>query len=159
MDLFDTAVQVYGPTVHLTLWDISLIELDSIYSSLPLLRRKLVFAIAFQSICYVSVVYLDSIYSPLPLLKRKLVPSSIWKHLITPKASSSKSSCYWLCLWKKIIRSKAVFSHNNRWKVRDQNLRPEGGEWEPIKISSEIDPSAYIPKSSQTLKSSRWSLE
>ena len=24
-----------------------------------------------------------------------------------------------------------------------------GGEWEPIKISSEIDPSAYIPKSPQ----------
>ena len=30
--------------------------------------------------------------------------------------------------------------------VRDQNRRPEGGEWEPIKISLEIDPSAYIPK-------------
>ena len=30
-------------------------------------------------------------------------------------------------------------------------MRPEGGEWEPIKISLEIDPSAYIPKSPQTL--------
>ena len=30
--------------------------------------------------------------------------------------------------------------------VRDRNWRPEGGEWEPIKISFEIDPSAYIPK-------------
>jgi len=39
--------------------------------------------------------------------------------------------------------------------LRDRNRRPEGGEWEPIKISSEIDPSAYIPKSPQALKSSR----
>ena len=30
--------------------------------------------------------------------------------------------------------------------------RGGGGEWEPIKISSEIDPSAYIPKSPQTLE-------
>ena len=30
--------------------------------------------------------------------------------------------------------------------LRDRNWRPEGGEWEPIKISFEIDPSAYIPK-------------
>ena len=30
--------------------------------------------------------------------------------------------------------------------MRDRNWRPEGGEWEPIKISFEIDPSAYIPK-------------
>ena len=30
--------------------------------------------------------------------------------------------------------------------MRDRTRRPEGGEWEPIKISSEIDPSAYIPK-------------
>ena len=34
----------------------------------------------------------------------------------------------------------------------DRNWRPEGGEWEPIKISSEIDPSAYIPKSPQALE-------
>ena len=30
--------------------------------------------------------------------------------------------------------------------MRDRNWRPEGGEWEPIKISFEIHPSAYIPK-------------
>ena len=30
--------------------------------------------------------------------------------------------------------------------MSDRNWRPEGGEWEPIKISLEIDPSAYIPK-------------
>ena len=30
--------------------------------------------------------------------------------------------------------------------MRDRNWRPDGGEWEPIKISFEIDPSAYIPK-------------
>ena len=30
--------------------------------------------------------------------------------------------------------------------LRDRNWRPEGGEWEPIKISFEIDPSDYIPK-------------
>ena len=30
--------------------------------------------------------------------------------------------------------------------MRDQNWRLEGGEWEPIKISFEIDPSVYIPK-------------
>ena len=29
---------------------------------------------------------------------------------------------------------------------RDRNWRSEGGEWEPIKISLEIDPLAYIPK-------------
>ena len=34
----------------------------------------------------------------------------------------------------------------------DRSWRPEGGEWEPIKISSEIDPSAYIPKSPQALQ-------
>ena len=34
----------------------------------------------------------------------------------------------------------------------DRSWRPEGGEWEPIKISSEIDPSAYIPKSPQALE-------
>ena len=43
--------------------------------------------------------------------------------------------------------------------VRDRNWQPERGEWEPIKISIEIDPSAYIPKSPRALKSSRWSLE
>ena len=31
-------------------------------------------------------------------------------------------------------------------RSRDRNWRPEGGEWEPIKISLEIDLSAYIPK-------------
>ena len=36
--------------------------------------------------------------------------------------------------------------------MSDRNWRPEGGEWEPIKISSEIDPSAYIPKSPQALE-------
>ena len=30
--------------------------------------------------------------------------------------------------------------------MSDRNWRPKGGEWEPIKISFEIDPSAYIPK-------------
>jgi len=35
--------------------------------------------------------------------------------------------------------------------TRDRNRRTEGGEWEPIKISLEIDLSAYIPKSPQTL--------
>ena len=35
--------------------------------------------------------------------------------------------------------------------MRDRNWRPEEGEWEPIKISLEIDPSAYIPKSPQPL--------
>ena len=36
--------------------------------------------------------------------------------------------------------------------LRDRNWRPEEGEWEPIKISSEIDPSAYIPRSPQALE-------
>ena len=36
---------------------------------------------------------------------------------------------------------------NSKVIVRDRSRRPEGGgEWEPIKISFEIDPSAYIPK-------------
>jgi len=38
-----------------------------------------------------------------------------------------------------------------REELRDRNWRPEGGEWEPIKISLEINPSAYIPKSPQPL--------
>ena len=53
--------------------------------------------------------------------------------------------------------SRRITDHP-RWLfsiVRDRNRRPEGGEWEPIKISSKIDPSAYIPKSPQALKSSR----
>ena len=47
----------------------------------------------------------------------------------------------------------------NDAQLRDRNWRPEGGEWEPIKISLEIDPSSYIPKTPQALKSSRRSLE
>ena len=43
------------------------------------------------------------------------------------------------------------------WGIKTGDQR--GCEREPIKISSQIDPSAYIPKSPQTLKSSRWSLE
>src|SRR6185312_9893597 len=31
--------------------------------------------------------------------------------------------------------------------VKDRSRRPEGGEWEPIKISSKFKSSAYVPKS------------
>ena len=31
--------------------------------------------------------------------------------------------------------------------MKDRSRRPEGGEWEPIKISSKFKSSAYIPKS------------
>ena len=34
----------------------------------------------------------------------------------------------------------------------DRSRRPEGGEWEPIKISSKFETSAYFPKSPQALK-------
>ena len=37
-------------------------------------------------------------------------------------------------------------------KMKDRSRRPEGGEWEPIKISSKFESSAYIPKSLQTLE-------
>ena len=37
-------------------------------------------------------------------------------------------------------------------RLRDRNWRLEGGEWEPIKISLEIDPSAYIPKITANLQ-------
>ena len=36
--------------------------------------------------------------------------------------------------------------------VRDRNWRPDGGEWEPIKISSKFETSAYVPKSPQALE-------
>ena len=38
------------------------------------------------------------------------------------------------------------------WILRDRNWRPEGGQWEPIKISSKFEMSAYVPKSPQTLE-------
>jgi len=44
----------------------------------------------------------------------------------------------------------AVQRYGGRY-MRDRNRRPERGECEPIKISLEIDPSTYIPKSPQTL--------
>ena len=36
--------------------------------------------------------------------------------------------------------------------LRDRSRRPEGGEWEPIKISSKFELSAFVPKSPQTLE-------
>ena len=42
------------------------------------------------------------------------------------------------------VKALACLLCNN--VLRDRNRWPEGGEWEPIKISSEIDPSAYIPE-------------
>ena len=47
----------------------------------------------------------------------------------------------------------------DRWSLRDRSRRPEGGEWEPIKISTEIDPSSYIPKITQAHKRSDQCLE
>ena len=41
----------------------------------------------------------------------------------------------------------------------DRSRRPEGGEWEPIKISSKFESSAYIPKITHALKRSDQSLE
>jgi len=37
-------------------------------------------------------------------------------------------------------------------KLKDRSRRPEGGEWEPIKISFKFESSAYIPKPPQTLE-------
>ena len=34
--------------------------------------------------------------------------------------------------------------------MKDRSRRPEGGEWEPIKISSKFESSAYVPKSPNT---------
>ena len=45
------------------------------------------------------------------------------------------------------------------WQGRDRNRRPEGGEWEPIKISLEIQPVGLYPKITQALKRSDQSLE
>ena len=53
------------------------------------------------------------------------------------KGKNRKSSLN-LCIW-----------HLN---LRDRNWRPEGGEWEPIKISSKFETSAYVPKSPQALE-------
>ena len=36
--------------------------------------------------------------------------------------------------------------------VKDRSRRPEGGEWEPIKISLKFETSAYVPKSPQALE-------
>ena len=37
-------------------------------------------------------------------------------------------------------------------KMWDRSWRPEGGEWEPIKISSKSESFAYVPKSPQALQ-------
>ena len=39
-----------------------------------------------------------------------------------------------------------IKARSTSFNLRDRNWRLEGAEWEPIKISLEIDPSAYISK-------------
>jgi hypothetical protein len=58
-----------------------------------------------------------------------------------------------------IARLKEELHTAKAWNAQYQKqltvgpkLATRGGEWEPIKISSEIDPSAYIPKSPQALE-------
>jgi len=84
-----------------------------------------------------------------------------WKqkvYRITQQCSLFQQKVYRITQQCSLFQKK-VYRRFSGMVLRDRNRRPEGGEWEPIKISSEIDPSAYIPKSPQALKSSRWSLE
>ena len=66
---------------------------------------------------------------------------------LAKKHRYDRNSC-WSAISNEHVSSKnsIVSIHNPTLRLRDRNWRPEGGEWEPIKISLEIDPLAYIPK-------------
>ena len=49
-------------------------------------------------------------------------------------------------------RNQKIKEHLHLKIMMDRNWRPEGGEWEPIKISSKFETSAYVPKSPQALE-------
>ena len=59
--------------------------------------------------------------------------------------SSMNQSDFWAWHYEK----NGSFSVRSAYRMLilwDRSRRPEGGEWEPIKISSKFEPSAYIPK-------------
>ena len=56
--------------------------------------------------------------------------------------------------WKEQSCTQEAMYDASMWGTETGDQR--GGEWEPIKISSEIDPSAYIPKSPQPLEPRIW---
>ena len=89
----------------------------------------------------IAVIMLD--FSILEHLQLYLYLSSDWAKIQLVRFYVSGKSIQW---------GTYMFS-------RDRSRRPEGGEWEPIKISSKFESSAYIPKITQALKRSDQSLE
>jgi len=70
------------------------------------------------------------------------------KKLMLPSAATYSHACscqHWLHEWHPWLWVSRPMLHRPQWRTEAGDKR--GSEWEPIKISSKFESSAYVPKS------------